>query len=151
MRKDRAMDRHDRTSVIDLDTHGEDTTGHKPGTPPGSTVKSVQWDTDEPDELGTAEIKLLTVHSDFAPDGITIITVGLETSESSTYSVTYEIRDNPTDATPTTIKTIATSASEEVESSSLDEESVAAGQLVYVVLPVTDVNKASGFMNFTID
>jgi hypothetical protein len=65
--------------------------------------------------------------------------------------VTYEIRDNPTDASPTTIKTIATAESEEAESSSLDEDSAAAGQIIYVALPATDVNKASGFMNFTID
>lgn len=145
------LDRHNRESVDRLPSHNENQQAHNAATQPGSTVKSVQWDTDQPDLLGTALIKLLTVHSDFAPDGITIITVGLETGESSTYEVTYQIRDNPTDASPTTIETIATSASEEVESSSLDEDSVAAGQFVYVVLPATDVGKASGFMNFTID
>lgn len=145
------MDRHDRDTTFDNVSHTDDTEAHQPGIQLGSTVKSVQWDTDQPDLLGTALIKLLTVHSDFAPNGITVITVGLETGESSTYEVTYQIRNNPTDATPTTIKTIATSASEEVESSSLDEDSVDAGQIVYVVLPATDVGKASGFMNFTID
>lgn len=145
------LERHNRESVFIGETHNENQQAHNASTQPGSTVKSVQWDTDQPDLLGTALIKLLTVHSDFAPDGITIITVGLETGESSTYSVTYEIRNNPTDASPVTIKTIATAASEEVESSSLDEDSIAAGQIIYVVLPITDVGKASGFMNFTID
>jgi hypothetical protein len=56
------LERHNRSSVFIGATHDENQQAHQAATQPGSTVKSVQWDTDQPDLLGTAEIKLLTIH-----------------------------------------------------------------------------------------
>ena len=145
------LDRHNRESVFIGVTHDENQEAHNAATQPGSTVKSAQWDTDQPDELGTFLIKVLDVHADFAPNGITLLTAKLETGEDSTYEVTYQRRDTPADASPDEIAVLETSASQEVETTVFTNGTVAAGQYIYVVIPATDVNKAGGLTNFTID
>jgi len=104
---------------------------------------------DEPDGLGTQVCKLLYVHSDYAPNGINLITCRVETGESSSYSVDFEIWDDPLEGSPTAIATVATSSSTEAETSTLTNSSVDAGQYVMGSLPATDVNWVGMEITFT--
>ena len=113
-------------------------------------VKTVQIDVDQPDLLGTALVRMIHAHSDWAPNGLQIQTVKIDTGESSTYSVTFQIRSTTTDATPTTIATVATSASLEAETSVLTNSVVGVGDYIYASLPATDINKLGLEINFTI-
>jgi hypothetical protein len=95
---------------------------------------------DSPDALDTAVCKMIYVHADYAPNGLTLTTCRIETDASSTYSVDFEIWDDPLEGSPTAVATVATSASTEAETSSLSETSVDAGQYVMASLPVTEVS-----------
>ena len=144
------MDRHDRGSTFDGESHAEDVNAHRPGGgSPG--VHTVQAAINQPDLLGTAEVRLIHAHADWAPNGLTLITVKIDTGESSTYSVDFEIRTEPTDGSPTAVATVATSASTEAETSSLTNADVSVGDYVYATLPATDVNQLGLEVNFTID
>ena len=112
----------------------------------GNTI-TVQAAIDQPDSLGTAEVRLIHAHSDWAPGGLKVVTVKIDTGESSTYSVTFEVRATPT-ASGTTIATVATSASTEAETSVLTNDAVGVGEYIYATLPATDVNNLGLEVNF---
>lgn len=143
-----------RELAIDLYSHIKDPSAHHKAdyrSLGGSgQTKSVQADIDQPDLLGTALVRMLHAHSDWAPNGLKLLTVKIDTGESSTYSVTFQVRTDPTDGSPTTIATVATSASLEAETSVLTNDIVGVGDYIYASLPATDVNKLGLEVNFTI-
>lgn len=143
------FDRHDRRTVFEEEAHVDDKVGHQVVATTG--VHTVQADVDQPDLLGTALVRLIHAHADWAPDGLTLLTCKIDTGENSTYSVDFQIRNTPTDGAPTAVATVATAGSEEAETSSLTNADVGVGDYVYAVLPVTDVNKLGLEVNFTID
>lgn len=147
----------DRTGAIDIVAHLKDKyphhgrEGHESTGGGGSdgAVHTVQADVDQPDLLGAALVRMIHVHADWAPNGIKVLTALVDTGESSTYSVTYEIRATTT-GSGTTIAIVATSASLKAETSVIIEAIVPVGSYIYAVLPATDVNKVGLEINFTI-
>jgi len=143
---------HERIEVVDWQAHKKDPSAHHRAdfqTISGGGAHTVQADVDQPDLLGTALVRMIHAHADWAPSGIKILTVKIDTGESSTYSVTFEIRATPT-ATGTTIATVATSASLEAETAILTNDVVPVGSYIYASLPATDVNKLGLEVNYTI-
>jgi len=145
----------DRRQVIDLAAHKADPFAHHNShyqTNGGTEgVKTVQVAVDQPDFLGTAEVRLIHAHADWAIQGLTVKTVKIDTGESSTYSVTFEVRTSPTDGSPTTIATVATAASTEAETSVLTNVVVNVGDYIYATLPATDINQLGLEVNFYIN
>jgi hypothetical protein len=144
----------DRIGVVDWQAHKADPSAHhkadyRSGGGGGKT-KPVQATIDQPDLLAVRFLRLLHVHADWAPNGIKLLTVKIDTGESSTYSVTFQIRTTTTDASPVTIATVATSASLEAETSVLTNAIVDAGSYVYAILPATDLNQLGLEFNFDI-
>ena len=92
----------------------------------------------EPHNLATSDIALLPIESDWAPSGITLLSCGIKTDNSSTYSVDFEEWTAPDDSSPSAIETVATSSSYEAEDDgTLTDSSIAVGSIVYVDLPTT--------------
>lgn len=110
---------------------------------------TVQAHIDQPDLLGTAEIRIIHAHERWAPQGIKILDVKIDTGESSTYSVTYEFRSTTT-GSGTTIATVATSASLEAETSVLTNDTLGVGDYLFATLPATDVNWLGIEVNFEV-
>ena len=143
----------ERIQVVDWAAHKADPSAHHKAdyrtSGGGGRTLTVQVAVDQPDLLGTAEVRMIHAHSDWAPNGLKILTVKLDTGESSTCSVDFEIRANPT-ATGTAIATVATAASEEAETSILTNDVVNVGDYIYAILPATDVNNLGLEVNFDI-
>lgn len=164
MRKDRVMDIHNRETTVDLDTHGEYTGSHRPanfidpGTPetPGGfgsadRIGYKEMTIDDPDATVHNPLVLLDVHASKFPDGIVIIACGIIVAPSSTYSVDFKKFSSPSDAAPITIETVATSGATEAEDSGgIDNSVVGAGDIVYVDLPVTDIDQLTTWMTYKI-
>jgi len=81
------------------------------------TVQKFSATVYDPDTIqGTEDaLPLLPVESDWAPHGIKLLSVGIKTDQSSSYSITFEEWTSPSDATPATIETVSTSTSYEEE------------------------------------
>lgn len=141
-----------RRQVIDLPAHKKDPFAHHNshfGSSGGTDgVMTAQVPIDQPDLLGTALAPILDLDDLFAPNGIKILKVKILTGESSTYSVTFQIRDTTDDASPTFIATVATSGSTEAETIVLTNDTATVGQKIYAVLPATDVNQAWAIIIF---
>jgi len=144
----------DRIEVTDWQAHRRDPSAHHRAdfleSGGSGKIRTVQVAVDQPDILGTAEVRLIHAHADWAPGGLKVQTVKIDTGESSTYSVTFEIRTDPTDASPTTIATVATAAGTEAETSVLNNDVVGVGDYIYATLPATDINQLGLEVNFTI-
>ena len=143
----------ERLQVVDWHAHKADPSAHHKAdyrTQGGSGgVYTAQVPIDQPDLLGTALAPVLDLVTGFAPNGIAILTVKVLTSEDSTYSVTFQIRDTTDDSSPATIATVATAASTEAETSVLTNNIAILGQKIYAVLPATDVGQAWVVITFT--
>ena len=141
-----------RQEVIDLDAHKRDPFAHHNSHFASSGGDSgtawAQATIDQPDLLDVAFFRFFHVHADWAPQGIKLLTVKIDTGESSTYSVTYQIRETPTDGSPVAIATVATSASLEAETSVLTNDVVEVGNYVYAILPATDLNQLGLEINY---
>ena len=97
-------------------------------------------------------IPLFRVETEWAPHGITITRLRIATNAASTYSVNFEEWTSPTDGSPSTIETVATSESTEaVDDSSIDDASIAVGSYVFIDLPDTDVNWLHVYVAFRIN
>ena len=97
----------------------------------------------DPDSIQSTEdaVPILPVEAEWAEHGITLLDVGIKTDASSTYSVNFEEWTSPTDGSPSTIETVATSASTEAEDDgALTDSAIAAGSIIYVDLPATDID-----------
>ena len=144
----------DRIEVTDWDAHRRDPSAHHNAdfrtSGGGGKPWTVQFDIDQPDLLGTALVRIIRASSNWAPNGLKILNVLIDTGESSTYSVTYQIRTTTTDASPSTIATVATSASLLAETGVLTNDVVPVNGYIYAVLPATDVNKLGLEVDFDI-
>jgi hypothetical protein len=97
----------------------------------------------DPDSIqGTEDaIPIFSVETDWAGGGIKLVSVGIKTDASSTYSVDFEEWTSPTDGAPSAIETVATSASTEAEDDgTLTDSDIAVGSIIYVDLPATDID-----------
>jgi len=95
---------------------------------------------------------ILSVHADWAPNGITVQGCGIATSESSSYSVNFEEWTSPTDGSPSTIETVATSSSTEAEDDgTITDPDVAVGSYIFVDLPADDISWVHVWVTYTID
>lgn len=114
------------------------------------TAQAVIWD---PDVVQATEdaIPILTVESTWAPHGITITSLYIKVDASSTYSVVFEEWTSPTSGVAAAIETVATSSSTEAESTSIDNPTIEAGNIVFVNLPTTAVNFLHVTINFYIN
>lgn len=146
----------DRPGVVDWPAHKADPSAHHPAdsqitstTVSSGDVHTVQGDIDQPDILGTALVRMLHVHADWAPNGVRVLTALVDTGEASTYSVTYQIRSDPVTVTDT-IATVATSASLKAETSVIENAAVPVDSYIYAALPGTDVNKVGLEINYII-
>jgi len=94
---------------------------------------------------------VLPVEAYFAPHGITLTHVGIKTSASSTYSVVFQEWTSPT-AFGSNIETVATSSSTEAEDDgSIDDANIAAGSIIRVDLPTTDITELTVWGTFYIN
>lgn len=147
----------ERTGAIDLVAHIKDKyphhgrEGHEGSGGGGSdgVVHSVQGAADQPDVLGTSLVRLIHVGSNWAPNGIKVINVLVDTGEASTYSVTFQIRSDTVTVTDT-IATVATSASLKAETDVIENAIVPVDSYIYASLPATDVNQVGVEADFTI-
>lgn len=107
---------------------------------------------DFPSGLRQNPFVLLSVHASRFANGITVTDCGIVTHPSSTYSVDFKNYSSPTDGSPVTIETVATSGSQEAEDNgTIDNPSVAANNIVYVNLPATVIDQVNVWVTFTID
>jgi len=98
----------------------------------------------EPDQIQSVSdaIPFFAVDAYNYPNGITITAIRLATSASSTLTINVEEWTSPTDGSPATIDSIATSASSEVTETTITDALVAAGGYVFLDLDATDVDWA---------
>lgn len=96
-------------------------------------------------------VSILPVESGWAPNGITLIRVGIKTKPASTYSVNFEEWTQPVDPAPSTIATVATTGGTQAETDSLSDSDIAAGSIIMADLPATDINELVVWGEFTID
>lgn len=97
----------------------------------------------DPDNIQSTQdaVPVLAVESIFYPNGIKVLGVGIKTNANSTYSVNFEEWTSPLDVSPSTILTIATSASAEADSiGPMVDSDIAVGSIIYVDLPNTDID-----------
>lgn len=97
----------------------------------------------DPDTIQAVEdaVPVLMVEVEAFPHGITLLDLFIKTDASSTYSVNFEEWTSPTDGTPSTIETVATSASTEAsDDGTLTDASIASGSIIYIDLPATDID-----------
>jgi len=115
-------------------------------------VDMVDWTMDDPDTVLAHEpVPLLNVHASRFPDGITVTDCGIITDPSSTYSVTFKNFSSPSDGSPVSIETVATSGSTEAEDNgTIDNPDVDVGSIVYVDLPATDIDGLYVWMTYII-
>ena len=96
----------------------------------------------DPDTLYAVDpnVPIFPVEAEVFPGGITLVDVGIKTDVSSTYSVQFIDMNTPNDASPNAIETVATSTSLEAEDNgSLTTSAIVAGDIVYIILPATDI------------
>lgn len=97
-------------------------------------------------------VSILSVESSWAPFGITLVKVGIKTNASSSYSVNFEEWTSPTDGSPATIETVATSSTTEAEDDgTLTDASIAAGSIIKIDLPTTDIAELTVWVVYRIN
>jgi hypothetical protein len=119
-----------------------------------NTVQTITKAIFDPDGIQATEdaVPILAVESDWAPFGITLLSVGIKTDAASTYSVNFEEWTSPTDATPSTIEAVATSTSTEAEDDgTLSDSSIATGSIVYADLPTTGIDMLTVWCTYYIN
>lgn len=153
MKKDRVMDIHNRETTINLESHELYVSSHRPGVIPGETVGMSLAPIDRPDLLATVEVELLYAHVDKYPNGVAILSCGLNTGqESSTYSIDFQIRSTPNDGSPTAVETVATAGSIVAEDDgSLSATDVAVDEYIYAILPITVVSRVNVWVTYTVN
>jgi len=117
-------------------------------------IKTVQATIYDPDGIqGTVDaVSIFAVETEMFPHGITLISCGIKTDASSTYSVNFEEWTSPNDGAPSTIETVATSTSTEAEDDgTLTDSSIAAGSIIKIDLPATDINELMVWITYTIN
>ena len=111
----------------------------------------VDWTMDDPDTVVNEPVPLLNVHASRFPNGITVTDCGIITDPSSTYSVIFKNFSSPSDGSPVSIETVATSGSTEAEDDgTIDNPDIDVGSIVYVDLPATDIDGLYVWMTYII-
>ena len=152
MRKDRIMDRHDRGTTFHPESHVDDNSGHRTADTVVNNIGFAVATIDDPDTLIQNPFILLPVHASQFANGITVTDCGIITHPSSTYSVDFKKYTSPSDGSPVTIETVATSASQEAEDDgTINNPDIDAGDIIYVNLPATDIDQLCVWVTFTID
>jgi hypothetical protein len=125
---------------------------HSSMIPVGKQVETASAQIDNPDGITDTLITLIDVDPLDYPSGITVVGFSLKTRDSSTYSVALMNYSDPAGGTSSTIETVATSASMEAsDDGTIDNPSVAAGNIVLASLPATDVDSCFVKVRFTVD
>ena len=155
MRKDNRMDRHDRGTTFHPESHTDDTTAHTAGGGP-SGIYTIGVPINQPSQLdlnGSDDFLIWEFDATRFPDGVTIIGFGIITPvAASTYSASLVKYTSPTDGSPVIVETIATSASyTATDNGTIDNPDIAAGDLLYARIPVTEVDQLFVRVTFTID
>jgi len=95
---------------------------------------------------------IFPVEAESFPHGITIKDCGIKTWSSTSYSVNFEEWTSPSDGSPSTIETVATSTSYEAEDDgTLTDASIAAGSIICVDLPDTDIDMLMVWFTYTVN
>jgi hypothetical protein len=106
-------------------------------------VRTFQMSIFDPDTIYATDpnIPLMAVESEMFPGGITLLSLGIKTNPSSTYSVSFEERTTPEDGSGSAIETVATSGSSEAEDDgTLTDAAIATGSIIYAILPSGDLD-----------
>ena len=117
-------------------------------------IKSIHATIYDPDGIQPTvdAVSLFSVETEMFPFGITLLSCGIKTSASSSYSVNFEEWTSPTDGAPSTIETVATSASTEAEDDgTLTDASIAAGSIIKIDLPATDIDELVIWITYVIN
>lgn len=149
---------HERIEVTDWIAHRKDPSAHHKADyrtqGGGGRVMTAQMVISEPDLLPERRIAILNVRSTWAPNGIRLTNAGIVMEFPVTYSVDFIIYNFPSagSSNQAAIGTVATvfPESEAEDDGVLTNDIVAAGQLVYVSLPATDVEWVMCWIEFTI-
>lgn len=107
----------------------------------------------DPDLLAKDTVMLIGIESEWAPNGVTITSIGIKTWASSTYSVRFMWYTQPGNGgTETVIKIVATSGSTEAkETSGFTDAAGAVGDILVIELPTTNIDHVTVFGTFTIN
>ncbi len=154
MRKSNIMDIHDRSTTFHGESHTDDTTAHRAGGGP-SGVYTIGVSFNQPSTLdlnGNDDFLIWEFDATRFPNGVTIIEFGIITPvAASTYSCSIVKYTSPTDGSPVVVETVATSTSYTATDDGIDNPDIAAGDLLYVRIPVTAVDQLFVRVTFTID
>lgn len=124
---------------------------HSSMIPVSSKAEGRESHVDNPDAITDTVITLLDVDSLEYPSGVTVIGCSIKTNPSSTYSVAFKNYSDPATVV-NTIETVATSGSQEAsDDGTIDNPDVAVGNIIYAVLPATDVDSVFVKVRFTKD
>jgi hypothetical protein len=107
-----------------------------------NTLQTAQMTVFDPDSIQPTSdaLPVLAVEVEWAPHGITLVDVGIKTDSASSYSVTFEEWTDPATYS-SEIETVATSSSvEAADDGTLTDSSIAAGSIVFIDLPATDID-----------
>ena len=137
----------DNRNNVDLPAHVVNQIAHQ------TVVRVFSATVIDPDTIqaSLSTVSILPVETEWALNGITLTRVGIKTQPSSTYSVTLVESANPTDGSPATIVTIATSGSTEASTATLTDANIAGDTIIQAILPATDVKEVLIWGTFTID
>jgi len=110
-----------------------------------NTTKMFEFAIDDPDNLVNDSVTVLTVESEWAPFGIKLLSLGIKMKQPAAYSTTwYEYThicvDSGTEtALDAAIATSSTECSAE-DDGALSDSDIAAGSVIKVILPATDIS-----------
>lgn len=98
---------------------------------------------DNPDNLAKDSVMVLSVDAEWAPSGITLLSVGIKTWAVTSYSVNFMEYTEPGDGgTESLIETVATSTSREAEDDgTLSDASIAVGSIIVVELDTDNIDQ----------
>lgn len=96
-------------------------------------------------------IPFCPIESDWAASGITVRKFGIKTWPASTYTAVLEEWTSPTDGAPSTVATASTSGTSEAEDASPADPDIAAGSILMIDLPTTDITFLQVWMTYTVD
>ena len=99
----------------------------------------------------TDAVVVLPVESEWAPNGITLVDLGIKTYTTTTYSVNFEEWGNLNGVGNSTIETVATSGSyTAADDGTLTDSYVSSDSLIMIDLPTTDIDQLNVWGTFRI-
>ena len=118
-----------------------------------SKLKFFSITIDDPDNLVNDTIMVFPVEVQAYPFGITLVDVGIKTWAATTYSVIFSEYTEPGGGgTESVIEVVATSASREAQDDgTLTDPDIAAGSIIMVELPATDIAQLTVWGTFFVN